>query len=351
MAKKEKKLYIDIMDYKNADYPIQAFIGGRGIGKTYSALSHMVQDGTRFIYTRRTKTEIELILDTDKGEGANPLKAINADFGTDLGFKAINQNLAGLYARSFDEEKQRLVHQGTPLAYAIGLSAIAGVRGLDFSDCTDWIYDEFIPEKHVKKLKGECDALLNGYETINRNRELKGKPPLNLWLLSNASDIANPIFVGLGIVGDVERAIRKGKKDIYFKERGLAIHLLESTEAFQEAKAQTALYKLTKNSDFSDMALENKFSYNDFSFVEYRRLQGYQPFCALDNAYIYRKKGSREYYVSYAPCKCDHFSASNPLDCISFRRRYAYLLHDPLVEGKVIFESYELKDLLIDFII
>lgn len=353
MARLNSDDFINIYDYTDKDYPFQIFIGGRGTGKTYSSLAGATGgecDG-KFIFMRRTANELELLLDSDRGEGVNPFKPINKDFGRNIGMKTIVKNMAGIYEREESEQTGKLLHIGQPLGYGVALSTLSSIRGVDFSDCSDWIYDEFIPEKHVRKLHGECDALLNAYETVNRNREFGGLPPIRLWLLANSNDIYNPIFVGLGIVSEAEKMKRQGRSHKYIKERGLAIHILPPKESFVEKKSQTALYKLTKGTQFYDMALANDFAYNDFSLVGYKKLTGYTPVCALDNAFIYRKKGDSEYYVCYAPAKCPIFRTAETQDIIRFRQQFGCMLQPYFVAGRLYFESYELKEKILSLIL
>lgn len=340
------KLYLNVYDYEDDNYPFQLFTGGRGTGKTYSALSGIVGDRSRNgILMRRTADELEILADEKDAESANPFKTINKNNGYNYGLKRINDKVYGIYDRKIEGDK--LIHVGRPVGLCVALSTIAKVRGMDFSNYTDLIYDEFIPEMHVKRMRGESDAFLNAYETINRNRELEGLPPLKAWLLSNSNDIYNPIFVGLGIVSDVERMARRGQEHLYIKERGLAVHLLKNTEEFQKAKEKTAIAKLTRGSTFYDMAYNNSFAYNDFTNVGFRKLVGYFPVCAIDKAYIYQKKGAREIYVSYAPCKIEKFSSTNNADRIRLRREYGIWLQPYYINGNMYFESYELKEIVL----
>lgn len=349
-----ESMYRNIYDYRDRRYPFQIFTGGRGIGKTYSALKGSLfgECEGKFIFTRRTGTEMELLSDTKKGdEGANPFKKINANEGCNVGLLPIIKNLYGVYNREEDKESGKLSHIGAPIGYGTALSTISSIRGVDFSDCTDWIYDEFIKEAHVKAMKSECDAFLNAYETMNRNREMEGLPPLYAWLLSNSNDIYNPIFVGLGLVNTIEKMVTKGQTDLYIRERGLAIHLLPATDEFMEKKAKTAIAKLTKGSAFYDMAFSNKFAYNDFSLIGYRNLTGYRPICSIGTATFYMKKGEREIYVSYAKAKCPTYKAENQQDVMAFKQRFGIMFEPYFVNGSITFESYELKAIVLDYIL
>lgn len=347
--------FLNIWNYVNNDYPFQIFIGGRGTGKTYSALSGAVNgklpNDAKFILMRRTSNELNIMLDSVKGgEGANPFKPINNDYERNIGMREIVPNLAGIYNREENDEG-KFLYMGAPIGYGVALSTISSIRGIDFSDCSDCIYDEFIPEKHVRKIKDEGSALLNAYETMNRNREMLGYPAMRLWLLANSNDIYNPIFTALEIVAIVERMIRKGIADKYIKERGLAIHLVKNDTDFVEAKGKTALYKLTAGSQFADMALHNDFAYNDFSLISSRPLQGYRPVCALNDAYIYKKKGGCEYYVTYSPAQCPVFDARTEHERRAFIIRYGSILLPNFVAGNITFESYELKERILNAIL
>lgn len=354
MAKK-KSIYINLWDYANENYPFQIFLGGRGIGKTFSwldgAVSGKIKEGNRFIHMRRTADAWELQLDTDKGEGANPFKNLNKKKGYNYGFHKMSKKLAGIYQRE-EEEEGRLIHVGAPIGYGVALTTMANIRGLDFSECSDLFYDEFCKERHEKNMRGECDAFLNAIETINRNRELEGEPPCRVWLASNSSDIYNPYFQELGLVSICEQMMRRGIQDKYIPERKLAIHLLEATEEFKEKKAQTALYCLTRGTRFEEMALENKFAYNDFSLIGARSLKGYIPWCSINNkVYIYRKKGDRDIYISYAPTKCVNFDCNTEQGRRSFMQRVGVRLTGLFTDSTICFESYELKAIVLDILL
>lgn len=353
-----KNLYLNIWEYKDNKYPFQIFTGARGFGKTYSALGGCLgiaefcerNEGEKFILMRRTQDELESLSDGRSGEGVNPFKPLNKAYGRNVGIIPIKKKVHGIYNREHCDDGTDKA-SGAPIGYGVALSTIGTVRGVSLEDATDCIYDEFIPENHVRAMRDEFSAFANAYETINRNREIAGLPALRMWLLSNANRIDNEIFTGLGIVSDVEKMINSGKEHKYYPSRGLAVHIMPPSPQFLKEKQQTALYKLTAGTKFYDMALNNEFAFDDFSCVGHLNLRGYIPFCALDNAYIYQKKGAREFYVTYAPCKCPHFDSSIKADVACFQREYGVLLHDPYIYGCITFESYALKALLSELIL
>lgn len=347
-----KSRFINIWDYKNSDFPFQIFIGGRGTGKTYSALKGALLNKNKFLFMRRTAQELELMLDSDqRGEGANPFKPINNDINTNVGMRQIVKNMAGIYNRAVNDEGS-LECAGAPIGYGVALSTISTIRGVDFSDCTDMIYDEFIPEKHTRKIKGEGEALFNAYETVNRNREFDGRhKPLNLWMLSNSNDIYNPVFIELGIVNIVEKMLKEGKSDRYLGYKGLAIHLINNNEDFVSEKKKTALYKLTEGTRFYDMALNNSFAYNDFSLIGYKPIAGYTPVCAVGEAYIYRKKGANELYVTYAIAKCPQYDPNKEQERRQFMADYGINIYNYFRKSLITFETYDLKAQILDIIL
>lgn len=349
----DNKLYLNIWNYDDPAYPFQIFMGSRGAGKTYSGLSGCYarwrEYNEDFIYMRRTAEQLKTIMDTSNGqEGLNPFKTLNDDKGWNVGLKSINGKAAGIFNREWNGE--RFLYSD-PIGYGLALSTVASIRGIDASNCRTWIYDEFIPEKHEKILRGEADAVFNAYESFNRNREFKGLPPMRLWMLSNSNDIYNPIIKGLGLVHDCEKMVRQGIEHKYYPERALAVHIFIPLQEFRDAKSKTALYRLTAGTEFADMALDNKFAYNDFSLIGYKKISGYSPICGLDKGYFYRKKGERKIHCCYAKAPVRHFDSKNAHDILAFKRSFAIELSDMFPTGDLTFESYELKANFVNLIL
>lgn len=342
------KLYYDVWDYDDPRYPFQLFVGGYGTGKSYSGMYGALKRRVKMLYMRRTDATLEDISSSGAhGDAANPFNPINANEGTNIGIYQIKKHLSGIFERQEDSQGN-MKPSGLPLGLATSLYSLAKIRGAGLNEIELIFFDEFIKEQHEKRINGEFKALIRGYETVNRNREFEGKPPCRLWAVSNAEDIYNDIFKGFGIVADVERAIHKGIHDIYFPKRRLAVHLVQSSEDFLEKKKNTAVMQLMEGTQYYDVALNNQFANNDFSNVRYLNIRGWRPVAALDNAYIYRKKGERKYYISYAPAQCQHYSSSSDADSRLFRRMVGCMLVDPYTRGEITFESYELKALILD---
>lgn len=285
--------YVNIRAILNQHQPFNFVWGGRGTGKTYGALSAMIEDGKRFMLMRRTQTQLDLI---SKPE-FSPFKSINQDKGYNVGIVPLSKYNGGIYNLQ-EVEGGKLVPSGPPIGYTCALSTVTNIRGFDASDVEVLIYDEFIPEAHSKPIKGESDAFLNAYETINRNRELTGRPPLQVICLANANRLGNPLFIGLGLLAKAESMSKNGQEFSIVGNRGVCLVNLCKSD-ISERKRNTALYKFTGDSEFSKMALSNKFAgEDDVSIIGSRPLKEYVPLVTIGDICIYRHKAGGSYHIS-----------------------------------------------------
>ena len=342
--------YVNIYDskYKRPGIWLHIFIGGRGCGKTYGALKGAWEDaqkkGEGFFFVRRTDEERKL------AELFNPFSAVNRKEGTKAITAPIGKKVTGFYHGTVGDDGEEKP-AGPPAGYMLALSTIGSIRGLglDSGSVNKFIYDEFIPEPHVRLLKMEGDALFNALESLNRNRELEGLPVMDCYLLANSNKIDNPIFKSLHLVSVCERMIRTGKRDYYDDQRGLALHLLEDAE-FTDAKKKTALARLTEGSDFYDMAYNNSFSYNDFTGIRRLNAEGYTPCYRVGDACVWQRKGQKEYYATYKDGSFAYsYKPSINADVLLGRSRHLRSFLKAYAGGKIIFESYDIKATLLDF--
>lgn len=263
-----------------AGYPFSFIIGGRGTGKTYSSLLAAYNQGIMFMLMRRTQSQADLI---SKPE-FSVFKPINADLGTEIDVERISKYNSRYY------EGERTI------GYTCALSTLSNMRGFDASDIKLLIYDEFIPEKHERLLKAEGDALFNAYETMNRNRELKGQDPMQLLCLANSNDIVNPVFESLNLIRIADRMQRSGQEIYTDDRRGIQLIMLNRSP-ISRRKGTTALYNLTSGTEFSAMALDNDFRI-DRSNVRPRPLTEYVPVCMIGELCIYKHKTENRLYAT-----------------------------------------------------
>lgn len=316
-----KSGYCDIESIIKTGMPFIFVYGGRGIGKSYGALQYVLKNKRKFLFVRRTQSQIDLVAKPE----FSPFKAVMVDMGLDVQTKSITKYNAGFY---LDNEL---------IGYAAALSTISNIRGFDASDVELIIYDEFIPEKHERPIREEGAAFLNMVETVGRNRELKGGKPLQVICLANSNDLGNPIFMELNLIKIVEKM--KARKRAYYinKDRGILLVSLDESP-ISKKKKETSLYKLTSGSDFEKMALQNEFVDDSIAINKSRNLKEFVPYVKIADCCIYKHKSDNRFYMS------EHTSGSPPefttasADLERFRRKY-YFLWNAYLERRIEFEN------------
>lgn len=323
--------YLNIEQILSYGVPFNFIVGGRGTGKTYGTLKTAYIENKRFILMRRTQAQCDLI---NKPE-FNPFKALNNDTGSNAVVRSISKYNAKIVEENDEEERL--------LGYTCALSTIANMRGFDASDVSLLIYDEFIPERHERAIKNEGSAFLNAYETINRNREIKGDKPLQVLCLANAFNIANPIFLELGLVGRCEKMKNSGQEIFIDKERGVCVVLLQKSK-ISKAKADTALYRLSSGS-YADMALSNDFVYNNSDNIKSMALKEFKLLCTVGEISIYKHKSKRLFYVSDHRTGTAPIYKSDEVNLQRYRKNHGVALYGAYMRNNIICESLLTKSL------
>lgn len=268
-------------------------IGARRTGKTYGIFKHFIDDvfsnDEKIIYMRRTEPQLDSIL-TEK---LNPWIDINKDLNKSFYFRKVKgeKNRIILEELLSDGETE---YRGE----AFCLTKMQNNRGFSGSDFTTGLYDEFIPEEIAKRMKGEEEAFLNAIETISSNRELKGEKPFRWWLASNSNTLDNPIINSFGLLPYLEKMKKKGQEFSLLPDAGIMIILINKSP-ISKAKENTALYRaLNRDSQFSKMALDNEFAYDDLSNVKPANLQEYKLICVVGDFGIYEHKSLNVLHVA-----------------------------------------------------
>lgn len=278
-----KNGYLDF-DKIRANNCIWNFIvGGRGIGKTFGGIKYEIEHNRKFIFLRKTQRQADLIARPD----FSPVSPVADYLGIVPHYKSLSANHSGIYV------------EDQLIGMTAALATFSNLRGFSAEWCQDIIYDEFLGEPQEKKLKNEWNILANVYETINRNRELKGMEPVRLFAFSNSVNIANDYFVKLQIVEKIYRIQQAESARPYsvYKDNDLQVIYIRKSP-ISERKKHTALYRLTAGSDFEAMSLGNKFDVSNYENIKSEPLGHYKPLAAIGELYIYKSKTGRNYYVS-----------------------------------------------------
>ena len=325
--------WADIPSIVSRSRPFTIVVGGRGTGKTFGALQYaqekaLAGDG-RFMYLRRLQSQVDLISRPEY----SPFKSVDRVTGLDTVSKALTKYTSGFYV------------DGSLTGYCAALSTFANLRGFDGSDIDLLILDEAIPEHHERPLKEEFAAFLNCYETINRNRELEGRKPLQALLMANSNALGNPYFLGWGLVKKSLDMIRKNSSVYDDPSRGLLLVMLHDSPV-SEQKKDTALYRSSEN--IREMALENRFYDKDLSTYCNRHPRELEPLAICGEICFYRIKNGDGYHCTTHRSGSPPVYEASPLDIKRFIRDKGFLLNSYLSrrltfdspDSEFIFRSY-----------
>lgn len=339
--------YIDMEKILDLPYTFIFIVHGRGTGKTFGACKYALDyneaTGNKFIYLRRIQVEADLVGNT----AFSPFAPVTAYYGLDplvSGPIPNVKNVKGIW-KTEKNDKGELVAAGAPIGYTMALATVSSIRGFSGRDVKLCIYDEFIPEKTARPIRAEGEAILQFYETINRNRELEGEKPLKMVFLSNANRLASPIFEAFGITNYIDKMVRTQQEECYLNDRGIAILKLNDSP-ISKLKTRTALYKASNSKSFNDMSISNAFDMSNYLYVRTEPINEFRLIAQYEDIYIYRHKSEARYYVSkHRAGRTKEVYNSDDFSKKKFRRTYA-LLFSAWVDGRISFEDYYCKLIL-----
>lgn len=276
--------YLNYSEIYNLPVPFIFIVGARGIGKTYGAVSYLYNHKIPFMFLRRTKTQAYTQSDPEVSDIGKPLKKEHNIVFTP---KKVTDSMQSLY-----------VDEGNYFALVTSLSTGSNLRGFNGESVECIFFDEFIAQPEEKPIREEATTFLNLVETISRNRELEGRAPVKVICAANSFNLANPIFLKLGLVSIAEK-MRAKQSEVYIdKTRGYCI-IQPLHSPISEKKTETALYKLVgQDSDFADMAIRNLYLDDISSNIVSQNLKQYRLLVKIGEIAIYQHKHDRKFYVS-----------------------------------------------------
>lgn len=341
-----KGLYLDngYLDMENvilnSKTPIIFMNGGRGTGKTFGALRTVINHNMKILYLRRTQVQVDVI----KSAGMNPFKAVNEKENFHVYMFKLTKYNSLIGDGYYDGDGKLKLCENGERGYTAALSTFASMRGADFSDVEIIVYDEFIPEITAAAIRGEYDALMNLYETVNRNRELEGKKPVILLCLSNSTNAANAIYMGAKITTLAYKMRAKGQVKHADMKRGFTLYVLKETEIGKK-KRETSLYKFAGDR-YIEHSIENQFTEDNPAAIASRNVKEYKPIVTIGELTVYQHKSKQILYVSsYRSGNAEKLSEIGN-DSIVFNQRYAKTIYAYMRQGLIEYELYEYEVLL-----
>mgnify|MGYP000015293470 FL=1 len=250
---------------------LNILIGERGVGKTFSVsdfcTSDFINKNNRFAYIRRFKSE----LNETKTEFFEKIK--NQDKYKDKNFK-VNGNL-------FEIDNETA-------GYAIPLTKAQKLKSKNFTNVKNIVFDEaFLEPGQGYYLQNEVMTFLGLIETIARLDDVR------VFILSNATDLANPYFMFFNLHLPYNSDI------VTFKDNTILVNYIKN-EPYREAKKETKFGKLVEGTEYENYAIDNKFMYSDNNFIEKKPQTASFVFSFLYKNTIYgiwRDTNLGKYYV------------------------------------------------------
>lgn len=345
--KKDRERYPDAWCY--------IIIGGRNTGKTYGTLDVYREEEQSIVFVKRSNEDIDTICagNTLGKKGAeyeidlSPYKAINRDKGCHIKAFKIKNGLGGFY-----DTKEDGAATGKPIAYGVSLYAVNKIKGFDLSECSAMVFDEFIPQPWERINRKEGEQLMDLYKTIARDRTLRGRDELKLICLANAVNVFNPVCEILEVTDLISEMAARHRETYYDKEKRIFIRMLRTSDEMMEAEKQTGIYKAMANTNWGQMAFDNRFGYNDFSQIRSLALKGYRPLCSLTHKlktwYIYYN--DEGFYMTDSPAKVDD---AYDLNTESGQKAFYYDkvidLQEATIERRMWYKSYTMYDLIMNY--
>lgn len=340
------KIY-DAAGWLNWDYLYQeckflmAITGPRGVGKTYGLLKYIAEHNLNFIYMRRLKTQLDQCA---AGDENNPFRAYCLDTGDDIRVERTHGALR-FYRSVPDLEDPEEDPDKEYIGAGVALATVATVRGSDFSGTDVIIFDEYIAMKNERPIKDEANAFYNFLETVNRNRELKGRPPVKVFMLGNANKLMNPYYLKWHFMKTALRMIRGGQM-MWRTPDSNRIMVMLLNSPISDRKKETALYR-DAGDDFISMAIENAFE-TDETTIQPRKLKDCRHIVSIGQIGVYQLKSNGRHYVSETTQKDPYFD-ENEINLVLFRNRFAGL-KNIYIYGYMDFENYDCEMLFREYI-
>lgn len=312
------------------DFNIFIIIGGRRLGKTYSVLKGVITDKKQHMYVRRTDSDLDECLTVKK----NPYRVLNKDLYTDI----------RLYAKGRETNIVKFVNDEPSdyLGIASSVSTSGSVRGAYLEDIEYIIYDEFINLKPVNTLKKhEGRLLLDLYDTANNDRDLRGANPLKAILLSNANTVDDGVLRVLKLGNVIYDMVINEKQYYADYERKIYVAMLPNDNEITKKRMKGAIGKLTENTSYGDMAMNNAFVDSYFGdIVEKINYSEFTPLCAVNNIYFYAHKFDGHLVASYRKAKCKTY---NNHTIRKFKRDFGMRVGMQYESGKMRYQNYDIK--------
>lgn len=292
-------------------------IGGRGTGKTIGTLMWLLSPGAPyFAYSRRYAWQIANLASKD----LSPLKAVNRNLGSDFMATKVSRDFYGIFEAEYMEDGRMRMRNlaGDCKGLLIPISTGAGLKGFDGLDIDVWVSDEIVPDTNESVLKEEGGAYRSIYETINRNRESEGRPPLLQIAYGNSNKVATPYTIEFGYIPHF--IDMKNSNETARVVNGNELLILMDDSPIMEEKAKQAVYAGRKDK-YALMAVANEFTDDHFSKIRRISHKELIPMYKLGDLYISTIKAGGWYVSLQNPGGNPQKYDATPIGIEKFRKQ------------------------------
>lgn len=294
-------------------------IGGRSTGKSIGTLMWLLQNDIYFAYSRRHASQVALV----SKPALSPLKAVNRNLNTDFMAAKVEKDVWGVYNAEYNADGSLIKKPaGRELGLFVPLSTGAGLRGFDGLDIKVWVYDEIILDGNERPLSDEGQGVRSLYETINRDRENAGEPPLLMLAFGNSNKLASPYAIEFGLVRPLVRMKREGLTILQPTPQDLLILLDDSPR--KELKSQQAVY--AGGGKYAQMAVDNDFIDDHFSKMRFVSNKQLKPICKVGDLSLAEIKNGGYYITTDNIGGLTKTYACDKIGIEKFKRQHAYIM-------------------------
>lgn len=270
--------WLDIPAIRSFGCWLNIIIGSRQVGKTFGVAMNMIDRKNPFLFMRISVEELKAICGDPE---LDPWIKLD-----EAGYSVRMRKIPGAktYAIGPVDDNGRFTER---LGTGIALSTIASVRGFAGEHYTDLFFDEIIPEQYVPVKASMGDAFVNAYITINGNRELKGKPPLTVWMLANSNNLRSPVLESLNVLDELD-ALITSKDEYMITDDNVFLAVLKESPVAEKRKDTAIFRRLDKKSNIYRMAINNEFAYDNLEAVKKHSLAGWSPYLNIGDLGIWQ---------------------------------------------------------------
>lgn len=315
--------------------PFNFCVGTRSAGKTFyfkrRLIKQFLKTGEKFIYVRRYKTDLELVLNTF--------------------FDDVSQKFPD---NSFEVRGNEFYIDDKLAGYAIPVSSFTKYKSVNMNDVRYIFFDEFLPEDD-RYIGGKARPYLEPelcfgfYQSVARGYGRPIREEVQFIFVANAVTRLNPYFIYFGIDKFIKPETKFIRRDTF------AVEITNNTSV-NEQILDSDFGKAIQGTQYGNYALSNTFYTDSNSFID-------KPFDDMVYMYtiifdgnmygMYYSKNSVKYYISdkadkdfpviFAITNQDH--TTNTIGFYSMRQRVP-LLKEAYSLGLIYFRNHRCKFML-----